>query len=100
MRTRALVQAIVLDAKDNTAADKALQDYRDAQMPYLQRVQKDDRQQHIKRLMAEVARGPMSITPVMQKQVRSKLKARVVQRTEEEQLVASRRLSKKLGGIL
>lgn len=94
------MQAIVLGGKDHSVANKALEEYRDTQMPYLPRIQSNDRQQHIKKLMSEVARGPISITPVMQRQVRSKLKTRVVQRSEEEQLAASRRLSRKIGGIL
>lgn len=87
--------------KDNKEMiDSALKEYRDVQMPYLQRVQGDDRSRHIKKLMEEVARGPIGITPVMQKRVSSKLKTRVVQRSEEERVESSRRLSKKLGGHL
>lgn len=96
MRTRAVVQALV----NKDAADEALKAYRDAQMPYLPRVQKDDRQRHIRLLMEEVARGPIGITPVMPKQVRSRLKTKVIHRSEEEQLAQSRRISKRIGGIL
>lgn len=96
MRTRAIVQALV----NKDSADEALKAYRDTQMPYLPRIQKDDRQQHIKHLMDEVARGPIGITPVMTKQVRSRLKTKVIQRSEEEHLAQSRRISKKIGGIL
>ena len=96
MRTRAIVQAVV----NKEAADEALKVYRDTQMPYMSRIQKDDRQQHIKRLIDEVARGPIGIAPVMPRQVRSKLKTRVIQRSSEEQLAQSRRISKKIGGIV
>ena len=98
MRTRAIVQALV----NKDAADEALKNYSETQMPYLSRIKKDDRSQHIKRLMSEVARGPMAITPVMQKQVKSKLKTRVVERNQtstEEQVAVHRRISKKLGGF-
>ena len=95
-RTRAVVQAMV----NKEAADEALKNYRDAQMPYLVGIQKTDRSQHIQRLISEVARGPMAITPVMQKQVRSKLKARVVQRTDEERVEFDRKLAKRIGGFL
>lgn len=98
-RTRALVQAIV----NKDAADDALKSYSEVLMPYLVRIKREDRNQHIKRLMDEVARGPMSITPVMQKQVRSKLKTRVVERDQvptEEQLATTRRITKKLGGFM
>lgn len=94
-RTRAIVQAIT----NKDAAEEALKSYRDAQMPYLARIQKNDRADHIKRLMSEVARGPMAITPVMQKQVKSKLKTRHVTRGEEE-VERSRRVGRKIGGIL
>lgn len=96
MRTRAVIQALV----NKEAADKALDDYRDSQMPYLRRTQKDDRQRHIKLLMDEVAKGPIGITPVMPKQVRSRLKTKVIHRSEEEQLAQVRRISKRIGGIL
>lgn len=97
MRTKAIVQAIV----NKEAADEALKSYSETVMPYLSRIKKDDRSQHIKRLMAEVARGPMAIAPVMQKQVKSKLKTRVVERdssSQEEQVAVQRRIAKKLGG--
>lgn len=90
-----MVQAIV----NGKEADKALSEYRDSQMPYLPKIQKDDRSNHIKKLVEEVGRGAMSITPVMQSRVKSKMKTKVVQRKEE--LVAqSNRISRKLGGIL
>ena len=91
-----MIQALV----NKDEAQKALDDYRDSQMPYLRRIQKTDRQQHIKRLMDEVARGPIGITPVVPKQVRSKLRTKVIQRTEEEQLAQSQRISKRIGGFL
>lgn len=93
-RTRAIIQAVINKDEANTA----LEVYRDTQMPYLPKVKKVDQQQHIKRLMSEVARGPMAITPVMQKQVRSRLKTKVIQRTEE-QVENSRRISRKIGGF-
>jgi hypothetical protein len=96
LRTFALVQAIV--SKED--ANKALETYRDAQMPYLPKVQRVDRQKHIERLMAEVAKGPVKIVQVMQKPARSKLRARVIQRTQEEKAASDRRLAAKLGGHL
>lgn len=95
-RTRAIVQAIV----NKDEANKALDLYRDTQMPYLPRVKNSERQEVIKRLMSEVAKGPMAITPVMQKQVKSKLKTRVIQRSAEERLESSRRMAKKMGGLI
>lgn len=95
-RTRAIVQAVI----NKEEANNALELYRDTQMPYLPKVKRSERQDVIKRLMSEVAKGSMVITPVMQKQVKSKLKTKVVQRSEEERLVSSRRVSAKMGGIL
>jgi hypothetical protein len=73
------------------AADDALSSYRNAQMPYLQGVQKKDRQQHIKRLVEEVSRGALSITPVMPKKVKSRLKTRIIQRTTEDDIKSSKK---------
>lgn len=96
MRTRALIQAVI----NKDAADDALKSFRDTLMPYMAKIQKTDRSQHIKHLMDEVARGPMSISPVMQKQVKSKLKTRHVERSTEEELASTRRINKKIGGHL
>lgn len=95
-RTRALIQSII----NKDAADDALKSFRDVLMPYMVRIQQTDRSQHIKYLMDEVARGPMSIAPVMQKQVKSKLKTRHVARSAEEELASTRRITKKIGGLL
>lgn len=94
MKTRALVQALV----NKEAADGALKEYSDAQMPYLPKIKKDDRSRHIGKLMEEVGRGAFSISPVMQKRVKSKMKTKVVQRSEER-LSQDRRLHKKIGGL-
>lgn len=99
MRTRAIVQALV----NKDAADDALKSYSEAQMPYLVGIKRTDRSQHISKLMSEVSRGPMAVSPVMQKQVKSKLKHRVVAReqvSQEEQLASTRRITKKIGGFL
>ena len=94
LKVRALIQATV----NKEAADKALSEYRDAQLPYLPKVQKDDRSMHIKKLMEEVGRGEMSITPVMQKRVKSKMRHKVVQRDEARNAQANR-IAKKVGGL-
>ncbi len=97
MRTHALVQAIV----NKEAADEALKSYRGVALPYLAKIQTDDRSQHIKRLMSEVSRGPMQITQVMeQKKVRSKLKTKHIERSSEEQVAMTRRVNKKMGGYM
>ena len=93
MKTRAIIQALV----NKDAADGALKEYRDQQLPYLPKVQQDDRSRHIKKLMEEVGRGSMSITPVIQKRVKSKMNTKVVQRSEER-VEQSNRIAKKIGG--
>lgn len=95
LKVRAIVQATV----NKEAADKALSEFRDAQLPYLPKVQKDDRSMHIKKLMEEVGRGEMSITPVMQKRVKSKMRHKVVQR-DETRVAQANRIAKKVGGIV
>lgn len=94
LKNRAIIQALV----DKEKAQEALDAYRDSQFPYFQKIQRDQRSEHIKRLAAEVQRGPLAVTPLVQKRVRSKLKTRVVER--EETLEDSRRLSRKISGYL
>lgn len=93
-KTRALVQTFI----NHDEAQKALDTYRDILFPYFQKQQKDQRQSHIQRLIDEVSRGPMTVTPVEQRKVRSKLKTRIVERSQEEAVEATRRLSKRIGG--
>lgn len=78
MKTRAIVQAIVNEG----AADKALKEYSEAQQPYLVGLRGRDRAEHIARLMKEVAAGPMGVTPVTTKRVKSKLRTRIYEREE------------------
>jgi hypothetical protein len=95
MKTRVLAQALV----NKEATDKALDEYRDLQMPYLARQKKDERSEHIKQLMSEVNKGALTVTPVMQKRVTSKMHTKVVKRSEEH-VASANRVTKKLGGVL
>jgi hypothetical protein len=95
-KTRALVQAFI----NHEEAQKGLDTYRDALFPYFQKQQKDQRQSHIQRLIAEVSRGPLSVTPIEQRKARSKLKTRIVERSKDEAVEATRRLSKRIGGYV
>ncbi len=96
LKTRAIIQSVY----EREKADEALKEYKDAQFPYLQKIQGEDRRQHIQKLMSEVGRGALQITPVVQKRVTSRLKTRIVQRSQEEQRESERKLSKKLGEFL
>lgn len=96
-KTRAIIQGVVNGEK----AQEALDEYRDLQFPYFQKMQKVQRSSHIKQLMDEVKRGGLVITPVGQpKRVKSKLKTRVVERANDEQVEVMRRVSKKIGSYL
>lgn len=95
LKTRTLAQALV----NKDEADKALTEYRDVQMPYVARQKKDERNVHIKQLMSEVGKGALTVTPVMQKRVTSKMRTKVVERSEEH-IAAANRVTKKIGGVL
>jgi hypothetical protein len=85
LRTRAIVQAIV----NHEEAESALLAYRSAALPYLERVEERTKKEHLARLLKEIDRGPLSVTPIMQPRVGSKLRAR-----------ARGEISKKIGGYL
>jgi hypothetical protein len=92
-----VIQAIVNAEK----VQEALDEYRDLQFPYFQKLQKTQRSSHIKQLMDEVKRGGIVVTPVSQaKKVKSKLKTRVLERMSQEQVEVARRISKKIGGYI
>lgn len=96
LKTRVLAQALV----NKDEADKALSDYRDVQMPYVARQKKDERSVHIKQLMSEVGKGALTVTPVMQKRVTSKMRTKVVERSSDEHVASANRVAKKIGGVL
>ncbi len=94
-KTRAIVQALY----DKENAQEALDQYRDAQFPYYQKLQRRERDEQAKVLKRWVGEGPMSITPLWQRQkVRSKLKTKLVERASEDRVEAIRRVSKKMKG--
>jgi hypothetical protein len=100
-KTRALVTAIINASKEGIdETQKELDAYRDLQFPYYKNIQKTERSDHIKRLQQEVARGPLVVTAMPEKRMKSKLKTRVVERMTPEQRATSRRLSKKLGRLM
>ena len=92
MRTRAIVQALV----NKEAGQAAMDLLREVQFPYFKATQQRDREHHIKKLMDEVSKGPLVITPHIEKRVRSRLKTRVLQRTASERADSANRISRKL----
>lgn len=92
-RTRALIKALV----DKEHLQEAFDDYRNAIFPFYSKMQDVDRQQHIKRLISEVGRGALAVTPLSTPKVKSKLKTKVVQRPDE-MAQATRRVARKIGG--
>lgn len=94
-KTKVIVQTLF----DKEKAQEALEEYRDLQFPYYQGVQRKEREANIKRLMAEVTQGAMTVTPLWSPKVKSKLKTKVIERSPEEQVEVGKRLSKRLGGF-
>jgi hypothetical protein len=92
-RLRALAQAIINKEKGPEAFDE----FRASAFPWVKTQQKRDQAEHIKLLEAEVKRGVLGITPLVDntKQVRSRLKTKVVSSQPE----ALRRSSKEMKSI-
>ena len=73
--------------------------YRDAIFPYYQKLNRKDKDAKIEALNSWIRQGPMSVTALWQKKARSKLKTKVVERSEQERVEATRRLSRRIGGF-
>jgi hypothetical protein len=90
-RLRALAQGIVNKEK----AVEAFEEYQRTAFPWIETQKRRDAQDHIRLLAAEVKRGALSIRPLWEKPVRSRLKTRIVGRARSEQEMGD--LYEKLG---
>lgn len=93
-KTRAIVQAIF----DKEKSQEALDQYRDAQFPYYQKLHRKERDEQVKQLQDWVGRGSISVTPLWNKKARSKLKTKVIERDKADRVEATRRVSRKMKG--
>lgn len=99
-RLRALAQALIEKDKGKEVFD----DYMKVAFPWLDARKALEKSDHIRLLMEEVKKGALGIRPLWQEQkMRSRLRTRVVERTETEAPVTRERrnsLYSKLGKIV
>jgi hypothetical protein len=82
-RFRALAQLYV----DKDKGVEAFEDYMKTAFPYLDAAKRQDREKFVKMLQQEIARGPISVTPVASPKMRSRLKTKMLRKrpqTREE----------------
>jgi hypothetical protein len=77
-RLRALAQGIVNKDK----AVEAFEQYQNTAFPWIKTQKRRDAQAHIKLLADEVKKGGLTVRPLWEKPMRSRMKTRIVQRTE------------------
>lgn len=101
-KLRALAQAIINKEK----GPDAFTEFREASFPWIKTQQKRDQAAHIKILEAEVRRGVLGVTPLVDntRQVRSRLKTKVVESSQPDALRKSSKEMKniyaKMGGVV
>lgn len=92
-RFRALAQ-IYLD-KDKGV--EAFEEYMKVAFPYLEATKKKDREVALKELNQWIGKGAFKVTPIAMPKMRSKLKARLVERSRPQTKEEADKLYKKLG---
>jgi hypothetical protein len=75
-RLRALAQAVISKDKGKEAFDE----YMKVAFPWLATTKRREKDDHLKVLFAEVKKGGLSIKPLWEEKMRSRLKHRVVER--------------------
>lgn len=101
-RLRALAQSII----NKEEGPKAFDEFKKAAFPWVETQAKRDREEHIKILQNEIKRGTLAIRPLWDatKQVRSRLKTKVVEADHSEPMRRSspeaRKVYSKMGGIV
>ncbi len=85
VKTKAIVQSIV----KQEAGKEAWEGYFKEAFPWVATAQTMERQDHIKKLMSEVRRGPIKVTQVFdaQKTMRSRLRTKVIERRQAENVL-------------
>ena len=95
-RFRASAQIII----DKDKGVEAFEDYMKIAFPYLDALKRRDRGEFLKALNKEVARGAITVTPVMPTRIKSKLKTRMVQRSKPQTREEADRLYQRLNAEL
>lgn len=65
---------------DRSKAKEAFDEYRKTRFPWIESSKEKRKAEDIKKLMEEVKRGALAITPMVSPKLRSRLKAKVVER--------------------
>ena len=94
-RLRALAQGIVNKEK----AVEAFEEYQHTAFPWIATQKRRDAQAHVKLLADEVRRGGLSIRPLWEKPLRSRLKTRIVERSQRSEKEMTK-LYEKLGTVV
>lgn len=75
-RLRALAQAVISKDKGKEAFDE----YMKVAFPWLERTKQREKSDHVRVLLEEVKKGGLSIKPLWEERMRSRLKHRVIER--------------------
>lgn len=91
-RLRAIVQSVV----DKEKGVEAFEDYMKVAFPWIETAKGRERMDHMNKLMNEVKRGPLGVTPMAMPKVSSRLRTRV-ERAAPPDPAAMNRVYEKLG---
>jgi len=92
-RLKLLIQAVV----DKEEGLKAFNDFTGEAFPYIEATRKKDKQQHIETLMKELKRGVLAVKPIQEEKMRSRLKSRLIERSEVRSAKEQSKFYEKLG---
>lgn len=98
-RLRALAQAIIAKDKGKEVFDE----YMKVAFPWLETKKRREKSDHIRVLLEEVKKGGLSITPLWQEKMRSRLKHRVVEQSKPllpRSRAEQNKLYEKLGKVI
>jgi hypothetical protein len=79
---------------------KAYDEYVKIRYPYLETAKKREKDETISRLLAEVNKGPLRITPLGDTSVKSKLHTKFMKTQSERTSEVASRLMRKIGSVM
>lgn len=87
---------------DKEKAQEAFESYRKTAFPWIETSRTKDREAQVKQLMDEVKQGPLSVKPLWQSPIKSRLKQKVAPQAPAtaEQKKAGDELFKKIGKVV
>jgi hypothetical protein len=84
-RTRALAQMML----DKEKGIEAFEDYKRTNFPWLEKQKKRDKDDHVEKMMREIRAGGLSIQPIGDQRVKSRLRAKQVYKKPDAERVDS-----------